>query len=75
MPRANLGETAKLQVTIASSTVRLIEEIAKMGLHGANRSEVAGRIISMWLWDNEAKLRASGVNISATPKALKKLSG
>lgn len=63
MPRGNLGETTKLQLTIASSTDRLIGEIAAMGLHGTSKAEVASSILRMWLWENEAKLRASGIEI------------
>lgn len=35
-----------------------------MGLHGTSKAEVAASILRMWLWDNEAKLRASGIEIS-----------
>lgn len=34
-----------------------------MGLHGTSKAEVAASIIRMWLWDNEAKLRASGIEL------------
>jgi len=61
--RGNIGETTKLQLTIATSTDRLIGEIAAMGLHGTSKAEVGSSIIRMWLWDNEAKLRASGIEI------------
>jgi hypothetical protein len=64
MARApNIAETTKLQLTVAVATDRLIEEIAGIGLHGTTKSEVACSIIRMWLWDNQAKLRDSGIHI------------
>lgn len=71
--RGNLGGTTKLQLTVATTTDRLIGEIAAMGLHGTSKAEVASSIISMWLWENESKLRASGIDIHANRGSTSKL--
>ena len=67
MARTNAVDTTKLQVTIDVVTDRLMGEIAALGLHGANRSEVACSIIRMWIWENQGKLRDSGIEIRRTP--------
>lgn len=54
-------ETTKLQVTVDVVTDRLIGEIAELGIHGVNKAEVASSIIRMWLWENQGRLRDSGV--------------
>jgi hypothetical protein len=61
MARTNSVETKKLQLTVDLTTDRVIEEIARLGLHGANKSEVACSIIRMWLWENQNKLRDNGI--------------
>lgn len=61
MARTNSVETKKLQLTVDLTTDRVIEEIARLGLHGTNKSEVACSIIRMWLWENQGKLRDNGI--------------
>lgn len=65
MARANVVETRKLQLTVDAETDRLVGEIAHLGIHGTNKSEVACSIIRMWLWDNQQKLHQSGIEISS----------
>jgi hypothetical protein len=61
--RANSVETTKLQVTVDVVTDRLVGEIATLGIHGVSKAEVACSIIRMWIWENQAKLRDSGIEI------------
>jgi hypothetical protein len=58
--------TTKLQLTVDVVTDRLIGEIAELGIHGVNKSEVASSIIRMWLWENQGRLRDSGVQFQLT---------
>ncbi len=70
MARApNAVETTKLQLTVDVVTDRLIGDIAAIGIHGVNKSEVASSIIRMWIWENQNKLRDSGVEIGMTRSA------
>jgi hypothetical protein len=71
MARANLVETTKLQLTIDVSTDRMIGEIAALGIHGTNKSEVACSILRMWLWENNAKLKDNGVELRPSGSRLK----
>ena len=63
MARSNIAETTKLQLTVDVVTDRLVGEIAALGIHGVNKSEVASSIIRMWIWENHEKLRDSGIEI------------
>lgn len=68
MARTNSVDTTKLQLTVDVVTDRLIGEIATLGIHGANKSEVACSILRMWIWENQAKLRDTGVVIRLQAK-------
>ena len=63
MARANATGTTKLQLTVDVTTDRLVSEIAALGIHGVNKSEVACSILRMWIWENQAKLRENGIGI------------
>lgn len=65
MPRGNLVQTKKLQLTVDVATDRLIGEIAELGIHGTSKSEVACSIIRMWLWENQTQLGESGIEMKA----------
>ena len=71
MPRQNGIQTRRLQITIDTTTDRVIGQVVGLGIHGANKAEVACSIIRQWLWDNQEKLRGSGIVI-ALPKAGRK---
>ena len=63
MARHNGVKTVRLQVTIDATTDRVIEQMVALGIHGANKSEVACSVIRHWLWDNQEKLRTNGIAI------------
>ena len=71
MSRQKKGmKTLRLQVTIDATTERVIQQMVKLGIHGASKSEVACSVIRHWLWDNQEKLRDNGITIaprSSTP--------
>lgn len=64
MARSNVVETSKLQVTVDATTDRLIDELARIGIHGTSKAEVACSILRMWLWDNQEKLMQNGVFVA-----------
>jgi len=57
-------ETRKLQVTVDAATDRLVGLVAELGIHGTTKAEVACSILRMWLWENQSKLRESGISFS-----------
>ena len=64
MSRQKVIKTLRLQVTIDATTDRVIEQMVKLGIHGASKSEVACSVIRHWLWENQEKLRSNGITIA-----------
>ena len=42
---ANTAESNVIRVTLSEQSVRLLDELAKKGIYGRNKAEVAGRFI------------------------------
>ena len=46
MPKAeNITESETIRVTLSSQSVALLDELAKKGIYGRNRADVAGRFV------------------------------
>jgi hypothetical protein len=41
----NITESETIRVTLSSQSVALLDELAKMGIYGRNRADVAGRFV------------------------------
>ena len=54
-------------ISLAPLREKLIGEIASLGIHGVNKSEVACTILRMWIWENQSKLRENGIEIRRPP--------
>jgi hypothetical protein len=42
---------------------QLFEELAKRGLYGRNKAEIASFILREWTWSNTGKLKDHGVDV------------
>jgi hypothetical protein len=42
---ANTAESNVIRITLSEQSVRLLDELAKKGIYGRNKAEVAGRFI------------------------------
>jgi hypothetical protein len=49
MKRGNKVGSDQFAITVSSESARLLDEIAKSGIWGRNRSEVAGRFVDRML--------------------------
>jgi hypothetical protein len=61
MAKRNGVESEKLQVTVDQATDRVISEMVLVGIHGANKSQVAAWILRTWIWENQERLRHNGI--------------
>ena len=61
MSRRNNVPSVRLQLTVDENTYRVLEEMAELGIHGANRAEAASWIIRNWIWTNQSQLRDNGI--------------
>jgi len=63
--RRNNIETHRLQLTVDDTTNRIVESMVPLGIHGANKAEVATWIIRTWIWENQQKLLQNGIKLAA----------
>ena len=63
MRKKNSKPSARAQLSISQNTDRILEEIARIGLLGKTKSEVAARLVTDWIWQNEDRLERQGISI------------
>lgn len=61
--RRNGIKTSKLQLTVDETTDRVVSEMVKVGIHGANKAEVVSWIIRNWIWENQSQLAENGISL------------
>lgn len=65
MPKRKGVETKKLQPTVDATTLRILNEMVPLGIHGGGENQVAAWIIRTWIWENQERLRSNGIRFSA----------
>lgn len=63
MRSKNPRPSARAQMSISSNTDRILEEVARIGILGKTKAEVAARLVTDWIWQNEDKLQRQGIYI------------
>ncbi len=63
MARRNGVKTAKLQLTVDETTIRILEDMVGLGINGANKAEVGSWIVRTWIWENQEQLRMNGIEL------------
>jgi hypothetical protein len=58
MKNGNLVGSAQFAITVSTASARLLDQIAKNGIWGKNRSEVAGRFVDRALEEFVEKPKA-----------------
>jgi hypothetical protein len=71
MPRRNRTSTVRVPLSLDPAKDRVLEQLARLGLFGKNKAEVASTILAQWIWDNEEKLRRHGIRLRSFKKFLK----
>jgi hypothetical protein len=46
---------------MSDSTSAILEQLAKLGILGKTKAEVANRIVTDWIWHNEDRLLRQGI--------------
>ncbi len=62
--RRNGVRTLKLQLTVDATTDRVISDMVHLGIHGANKAEVASWILRNWIWENQKQLKENGISLT-----------
>lgn len=74
MRRANPVRTERAQLSLSDSTNRILEELAQIGILGKTKSEIAARIVTDWIWNNEDRLLRQGINLKDEKTSKKRAS-
>jgi hypothetical protein len=51
-----------------------LEELAQIGILGKTKSEIAARIVTDWIWNNEDRLLRQGINLKDEKTSKKRAS-
>ena len=62
----NPVSTERAQVSLSGNANRILEEVAEIGILGKTKAEVAGKIITDWIWANEDRLLRHGIKLRAS---------
>ena len=57
----NRVRTARAQLSLPESASAILEQIADLGILGKTKTEVATRIVTDWIWNNEDRLQRQGI--------------
>ena len=61
-PRNRIG-TSRAQLSLSDNTERILQRVADIGILGKTKAEVATRIITDWIWNNEDRLLRNGIRL------------
>ena len=64
MRQKNEIRTERAQLSISDNTDRILREVARIGVLGKTKSEVAARIVTDWIWSNEDRLMRQGIRLA-----------
>jgi hypothetical protein len=59
----NSVRTERAQLSISDNTNRILQDVADLGILGKTKAEVAGRIVTDWIWRNEDRLLRQGIKL------------
>jgi hypothetical protein len=59
----NRIRSRRAQLSLSDTTDRILQQVANIGILGKTRAEVATRIITDWIWENEDRLARQGIKL------------
>jgi hypothetical protein len=72
MRKKNPVRTERAQMSLSDSTNAILEQLAAIGILGKTRAEIASRIITDWIWNNEDRLLRQGIPLRQKRSGKKK---
>jgi hypothetical protein len=61
--KKNLVRTERAQLSLSDSTNAILEQLAEIGILGKTKAEIASRIVTDWIWNNEDRLLRQGISL------------
>ena len=57
----NSIRTERAQLSLSETANEVLEQLAKIGILGKTKAEIATRIVTDWIWRNEDRLLRQGI--------------
>ena len=55
--------TERVQMSLSDTANRVLEKLAEVGILGKTKAEIATRIVTDWIWQNEDRLLRQGISL------------
>jgi hypothetical protein len=68
----NPVRTERAQVSLSDSANAVLEQLAEIGILGKTKAEIAGRIVTDWIWNNEDRLLRQGIALRKVRRVKKR---
>ena len=72
MRSKNPVQTERVQLSLSETTNTILEQLAELGILGKTKTEIASRIVTDWIWNNEDRLLRQGIYLKAATERRKK---
>jgi hypothetical protein len=59
----NPVRTERAQLSLSDSSNAILEQLAELGILGKTKAEIAARIVTDWIWNNEDRLLRQGISL------------
>ncbi len=57
----NPVRTKRAQLSLSDTANTILEQLADLGILGKTKAEIANRIVTDWIWNNEDRLLRHGI--------------
>jgi hypothetical protein len=68
----NPVRTERAQLSLSDNANAILEQLAKIGILGKTKAEIATRIVTDWIWNNEDRLLRHGIPLRKKRSGKKK---
>jgi len=68
----NPVRTERAQLSLSDTASAILEQLAKIGILGKTKAEIATRIVTDWIWNNEDRLLRHGIPLRQKRRGKKK---
>jgi hypothetical protein len=59
----NPVQTERVQLSLSETASAVLEQLAQLGILGKTKTEIASRIVTDWIWNNEDRLLRQGISL------------
>jgi hypothetical protein len=63
MRSKNPVPTERVQLSLSETASAILGQLAALGILGKTKTEIASRIVTDWIWNNEDRLLRQGISL------------